>query len=275
MNESLGSGSDPGSYGESSGSTGEKVFEYASENGPDLADLRELAESGAITGIGGAVTVLRGLGSLRRGETGRGLFRLATGVLLLALAVTQRRTRDDQSGGSDTGPFDQMDVTGSTTDLDDVSSGLDASDDRPETDADPADVDTGSDIEDVSSGLDEDQDGSIGSVEQADVADTGPDVEGIDPDPDPGTTSQERADRSDDNELDAGTTLDQGTTIDEEAAETDIGTDEDDREGTTTDEDAGVSTESGEVGVEEETSDGVDADTDTDTDDEDEDERSG
>lgn len=277
MNESLGADSDPGGYGEADGSTGEKVFEYASENGPDLADLRELADSGAITGIGGAVTVLRGLGALRRGETGRGLFRLATGVLLLALAVAQRRTRDDQSGGSDASPFDQTDVTGSTSDLDDVSSGLDASDEGPETDGDPADVvDTGPDVEDVSSGLDDDDSPAIGGredIDSTDVTDTGPDVEGIDPDPDPGSSSQERADRDDANVMEPGNTLDEGTadartTGDEESdgfgADTDDEGDEDDERAT--DEEAGVSTESGEVGVEEETSDEVDADTDNEED---------
>jgi hypothetical protein len=247
VNESLGADSGTGSYGESSDSTGEKVFEYASEYGPtDLDELRELASSGAITGLGGAVTVLRGLGSLRRGETGRGLFRLATGVLLLALAVAQRRTRDEGSGGRGTGTagVDQTDVTGSTTDLEDVSSGLDTDEGRG-TDADPASVvDTGSDVEDVSTGLDaEDRDASVDDMDRTDVADTGPDVGGIDTDSDPGSTSQERADRSD------------------HGSDT-----EGDRD--TDDGGAGVSTDSGEVGVEEETSDGVGADVDTDDEDE-------
>lgn len=234
MNESLGSDSSPGSYGESSDSPGEKAFEYAAEYGPTgLDDLREIAESGALTGVGGAVTVLRGLGSLRRGETGRGLFRLATGVLLLALAVAQRRTRDEGSGGRGTGTdgVDQTDVTGSTTDLEDVSSGLDT-DEGPSAGADPARVaDTGSDVEDVSTGLDaNDRHASVDDMDRTDVADTGPDVEGVDADHD--------------------------------------------TEGDTGDEDAGVSTDSGEVGVEEETSDDVGADAETDTDDEDEDEES-
>lgn len=212
MNESLGAGSSPDGRGESDGSTGEKVFEYASENGPDLGDLRDLAESGAITGLGGALTVLRGLGSLRRGETGRGLFRLATGVLLLALAVAQRRTRGDQSGDRDTGAFDQTDVAGSTTDLGDVSGGLDEADEGPETDADPAEVvDTGSDVEDVSTGLDEAEHDGSDDADPSDVVDTGPDVEDVD------TGSESESDSDSD----------------------------------ATDEEAGVSTDGGEVGVEE------------------------
>lgn len=218
MNESIGSDSSPGSYGESDDSTGEKVFEYASEYGPtDLDDLRELASSGAITGLGGAVTIVRGLRSLRRGETGRGLFRLATGALLVALAVAQRRTRDGRSEGRDTGAFDQTDVagTGSDTDLEDVSSGLDTSDEGTETDTDPAEViDTGSDVEDVSSGLDsEDRRGSRGDTDQTDVVDTGLDTD----------------------DIDAGSDLD---AEDEGGHRSDAG-------------EAGVSTDAGEVGIEE------------------------
>ena len=231
MNESLGSDSSPGGYGESDDSTGEKVFEYATEYGPtDLDELRELASSGALTGLGGAVTVLRGFQSLRRGETGRGLFRLATGVLLLALAVEQRRSRDEGSGGRGAGAgtagIDQTDVAGSQTDLEDVSSGLDTSDRGPETGGDPAEVvDTGSDVEDVSSGLDDTERDRPGDTDPAEVVDTAPEVSAID--------------------------ADSGTDVDADTAE-DADNDAD------ADEEAGVSTESGEVGVEE--TNAVDAD---------------
>lgn len=204
MNEPLAAGSTPGSDAESNSNIGadggaSEFVGYAVEYGPDLADLRALANSGVLSGASGAVTIVRGLGSLRRGETGRGLFRLATGALLVAVAVAQRRAGDDGEQRDDQS-VDQRDVAGSDTDLGDVSSGLDATDEGPATGGDPTEVaDTGPDVEDVSSGLDTERStDAVDDVDSTDVVDTGPDAEGVDPDPDPGSTSQERADRSDD-----------------------------------------------------------------------------
>jgi hypothetical protein len=90
-NPSRGAESNENSYG--------WVLEYASALGPTV---RELTGSGAYSALGGVVTFGRGLQSLRRGETGRGLWRLAVGGLFVGIAVAQRRSAKRRSGEDDT-----------------------------------------------------------------------------------------------------------------------------------------------------------------------------
>lgn len=108
-NPSRGAESNENSYG--------WVLEYASALGPTV---RELTGSGAYSALGGVVTFGRGLQSLRRGETGRGLWRLAVGGLFVGIAVAQRRSATRRSGEDDTRGEDYTDVLGGGSDVEDV-----------------------------------------------------------------------------------------------------------------------------------------------------------
>lgn len=199
-------GADENTYG--------RVLEYASSLGPTA---RELSGAGAYSAFGGVVTFGRGLRSLRRGKTGRGLWRLAVGGLFIAIAVAQRRSRKRRSGRDDTRDEDYTDVLDSGSDIEDVSDGIDT-DDRAGGDdtPDPTQVaETGPDIADVDAGSDTSREDDVRST----VDDQDTDETDID-DTDPVTTGVGEG-FSDDQELDAGeTTDDEETNTGDESDET-------------------------------------------------------
>lgn len=110
--------------------------------------VRELVGDGRFSMLGGVVSVVRGLRSLRRGKTRQGLFRLVTGGAFLAIGAAQRRASRGQAETGDT-DVDQTDVVGRDSDIEAVSDGLDT-DDGTDGERDPAAVgETGPDVEDV------------------------------------------------------------------------------------------------------------------------------
>jgi len=132
------------------------------------ARVRGAAKSGALAGVLGGATVLRGVRSLRVGKRVRGLGRLVVGGALLAVAAAQRRAgREpsgeridiDQSDVVDTGPdIDGVGESGSATDHVGGEAASDAVDTGPdideaideseaETDADPGESGTGGAVE--------------------------------------------------------------------------------------------------------------------------------
>lgn len=169
-------GSDPS---ESTGSNEQgdtDVIGSVHELGPAV---RELVTSGVLTGASGVVTLGRGVQSLRRGDVGRGLLRLAVGGVFVAVAVAQRRSSGG-SRGRETGAVDQTDVVGRESALGDVSSGLDTGDEHGGTD--PTEIaETGPDIEDVDTGSSAGEDEGIDrdDVEATDVVTTGIDDDAV------------------------------------------------------------------------------------------------
>jgi hypothetical protein len=115
-------------------------------SGPLAGYLRTAADSGALAGASGAVTVLRGLSALRKGKVGRGLGRLALGGLFIAVARYQRR-----SGSGGNADVDERDVVGSP----DVG-GIETDDGDRTPEHTGASVVDNPDVEDVSDGVTED-----------------------------------------------------------------------------------------------------------------------
>jgi hypothetical protein len=158
---------------------------------------RRAVRTGAGPGLGGALLVLRGVRSFRRGARGRGLGQLLVGGLLLALALRQRRSRGDDGAALDatdvatTGPDVEAGATGEAGD-----SGLSATGDEaaevvdtsPDVEAAARSGSDASDAADSSEGTDPadspaDEAGST-SVDESDVVDTGVegDLDDVEPD---------------------------------------------------------------------------------------------
>jgi len=104
------------------------------------ARVREAAKSGALAGVLGGATVLRGVRSLRVGKRVRGLGRLVVGGALLAVAAAQRRAGREPSG--ERIDIDQSDAVDTGPDIDEA---IDES--EAETDADPGESGTGGAVE--------------------------------------------------------------------------------------------------------------------------------
>lgn len=139
-----------------------------------------VARSGAVEGLSGAVTLVRGLRSLYRGETGRGLVRLLVGGLFLALAATRRRSVDRLLDGHGDSDVDQRDVADTSTDIGDLDTETDADTDGSEREGEPADVvDPSVDVEDTGPSPELDSDVDETDVDQRDVVETGVDDESI------------------------------------------------------------------------------------------------
>lgn len=145
---------------------------------------RGSVESGTFAGVSGGVTFLRGVRSLGRGDRMRGLTRLFLGGLFVAVAIAQRRSRDDRGGGST--DIDQTDVVDTAPDIEDVAGEGESGGEQHASGEEAASVvGTSVDIEDaVSSEADSgagaaEADSDVGSsdVDQTDVVDTGVDEE--------------------------------------------------------------------------------------------------
>lgn len=170
--------------------------------------VRRAVRSDALFGAVGAVSLVRGLRDLRRGDVGSGLVRLLAGGGFVAAALARRGTTDgDGSGGEALGgdrspAVDQTDVVATGIDVEGVAArdaegeaatGDEASDvvgssvdieaaagtDRDEVSRASGDeaadvVDSSADVEDAAdSGTELDSDVDAADVDQTDVVDTG------------------------------------------------------------------------------------------------------
>jgi hypothetical protein len=106
------------SYGDTSAEStddrGESGSSSDSESGGPMSTLsryvRRGAGSGALAGLGGGVTLVRGLRAIRSGRHVRGLSRLAVGGGLVALAARQRRSKRGAGEQIDIGQSDVVDT---------------------------------------------------------------------------------------------------------------------------------------------------------------------
>lgn len=123
--------------------------------------LRRGARSGALAGVGGGMFVLRGVRSLRRGDYARGVKRLFTGAMLIAVAVAQQR---DSTG------VDQTDVVNTSPDLDDTTTKqVDQNGQHATGDEAAAVVGSSADIEDAGESPEVDSDGAPTDIDRTDV----------------------------------------------------------------------------------------------------------
>jgi len=185
---------------------------------------RRAAGSGVLAGVGGSVSLLRGIRAIRRGNWGRGPVRVLLGALFLGVAAVQRRptrrTGRDATNVVDTSP----DIEDIGTDESAGESGRHAGEEAA------AVADTSPSVEDLESATDDGGEAESGAASDrnesdaaSDVVDTGPDIESVDQE------SKPDRDASDD-EVAAvgGSSPDIGdlesTTDDEGEAEADEGT---------------------------------------------------
>ena len=139
------------SYGDTSAEStddrGESGSSSDSESGGPVSTLsryvRRGAESGALAGLGGGVTLVRGLRAIRSGRHVRGLSRLAVGGGLLALAARQCRSRRGVGEQIDVG---QSDVVDTAPDIESVSEEPASRSEHASGDEAKSVVDTGPDI---------------------------------------------------------------------------------------------------------------------------------
>ena len=166
---------------------------YARKLRPSLS---KHARSGTMSGVTGGLSVLRGIREIRRGKRFRGLARILTGLVLVGVAVTQRRNARGR------GDVDQSDVVSTgPDDLEAAATDDDAGVEHRE-DVDDA-VDTGADIDDI----DPDERGEDlgeGDVDEREVVDTGTDaVDATEESGEAGTEAENEGEASDDGQTEA------------------------------------------------------------------------
>jgi hypothetical protein len=182
------------SYGdtgaESTDDRGESRSSSDSESGGPVSTLsryvRRGAESGALAGLGGGVTLVRGLRAIRSGRPVRGLCRLAVGGGLVALAARQRRSKRDAGEQIDIG---QSDVVDTAPDIESVGEEPVSRSEHASGDEAKSVVNTSPDIEGVSDESSSRPDHASGDEAQS-VVDTGPDIGGIDADTEASDTNE-------------------------------------------------------------------------------------
>ncbi|MCU4972984.1 hypothetical protein OB955_09545 [Halobacteria archaeon AArc-m2/3/4] len=129
------------------------------------AVLQRAVESGALAGVSGILCVLDGRRAFRRGEEERGLVSLLLGGLFVAVAVTQRRSADEESNRIG---LEQVPVVGSSSDTDDATADSAIT---PEPEGDVGETDDGETDDDETETDDgETEADSIGDPETADDA---------------------------------------------------------------------------------------------------------
>ena len=149
------------SYGDTSAESaddrGESGSSSDSESSGPMSTLsryvRRGAESGALAGLGGGVTLVRGLRAIRSGRPVRGLCRLAVGGGLVALAARQRQSKRGAGEQIDIG---QSDVVDTAPDIESVGEESASRSDHASADESQPVVDTGPDI----GGMEADTEGS-------------------------------------------------------------------------------------------------------------------
>ncbi|WP_222917917.1 hypothetical protein [Natrinema sp. SYSU A 869] len=152
--------------------------EYASRT---LEYARGGVGSGIPVGVGGGVSLLAGVRSVRRGNSERGFGRLALGGVLVAIALAQRRSAGERADGR-TG-IDQTDVVSTGPDIDDLErrdaggSQHASSDEAREIAGTAIDIEGAVDTEDVDSSPEPESDVDAAGIDQTDVAGSGPDEE--------------------------------------------------------------------------------------------------
>ncbi|PGF16913.1 hypothetical protein CP556_12800 [Natrinema sp. CBA1119] len=137
-----------------------------------LQSVRGGIESGLPAGIGGGVSLLRGVRALRRGEREHGVGQLVLGGVLVAVAIAQRRAdgRRDETRAD----IDQTDVVSTAPEIDDLED-RDAVGGRHTGDEARRVAGTSIDIEDVDSSPDLESDVDASKIDQLDVVETGTD----------------------------------------------------------------------------------------------------
>ncbi|QLK27043.1 hypothetical protein HYG81_05385 [Natrinema zhouii] len=138
-----------------------------------LQSVRGGIESGLPAGIGGGVSLLRGVRALRRGEREHGVGQLVLSGVLLAVAIAQRRSDERRGARSD---IDQTDVVSTGPEIDDLEE-RDAGGGRHTGDEAQRVAGTSIDIEDVDSSPDPESDVDAAEIDQTDVVETGTDEE--------------------------------------------------------------------------------------------------
>ncbi|WP_459194799.1 hypothetical protein [Halosimplex sp. J119] len=133
--------------------------------------VRRGARSGAIAGVSGGATVLRGIRSIRAGDRARGLRRLVVGAGLLAVAAVQRRSGRDRGERID---IDQSDVVETSPDLESVVDESSAEPAHASGDEASSVVETGPDIEDAveDESVESGTDAESGSTTEPETTDT-------------------------------------------------------------------------------------------------------
>jgi len=131
-------------------------------------------ESGLPAGIGGGVSLLRGVRALRRGEREHGVGQLVLGGVLLAVAIAQRRSDERRSEARV--DIDQTDVVSTAPEIGDLAD-RDAGGGRHTGDEARRVAGTSIDIEDVDSSPDLESDIDATGIDQSDVVETGTDEE--------------------------------------------------------------------------------------------------
>ncbi|MFB1066216.1 hypothetical protein [Natrinema sp. H-ect4] len=137
-----------------------------------LQSVRGGIESGLPAGIGGGVSLLRGVRALRRGEREHGVGQLVLGGVLVAVAIAQRRAdgRRDETRAD----IDQTDVVSTGPEIDDLEE-RDAGGGQHTGDEARRVAGTSIDIEDVDSSPDLESDVDASEIDQSDVVETGTD----------------------------------------------------------------------------------------------------
>lgn len=167
-----------------SGETGERR-DHESDGGRAsrlLGYVRGGVRSGALAGIGGGATILRGIRAIRAGNTARGFRHLLVGGWLLAVAAVQRQSTRDAGKRID---IDQSDVVDTSPDLEsaagesrsqlDHASGAEASKSAAETDESPEEW-----AEEIESEAEEEPTAESETVEQSETDDQSPAAEETD-----------------------------------------------------------------------------------------------
>jgi len=143
--------------------------------------VRRAVQSGALFGTVGAVSLVRGLRDLRRGDVGSGLVRLLAGGGFVAAALARRGATDgDGSGGDALGgdlnlSVDQTDVVDTGVDVEGVAA-RDIEGEAATGDEAAEVVGSSADIEDAA-GSDRDEVSRASGEEAADVVDSSADLE--------------------------------------------------------------------------------------------------
>lgn len=139
-----------------------------------LQSVRGGIESGLPAGVGGGVSLLRGVRALRRGEREHGVGQLVLGGVLVAVAIAQRRT--DGRRDENRADIDQTDVVSTAPEIGDLEE-RDAGGGRHTGDEARRVAGTSIDIEDVDSSPDLESDVDATGIDQSDVVETGTDEE--------------------------------------------------------------------------------------------------
>ena len=139
--------------------------------------VRRAVRSGALFGAVGAVTFVRGLRDLRRGEVGRGLVRLLAGGGFVAAALARRGSTDGGDGpdGDRSAGVDQTDVADTGVDIE--SAAATGTESESATGDEAAEVvGSSADVEDVA-GTESDDSSRASGDEAADVVGSSANVE--------------------------------------------------------------------------------------------------